>query len=76
VAGLVAVIAQFVDPSKGPGQSGGFQVDPTYFIVLFFAGFLIGGLGHLYKSRTMVTIGVAFVLLATLFLPLALAITR
>jgi hypothetical protein len=76
VAGLAVLMAQFLDPSKGPDQSGGFQVSPTYFIVLFFAGFLIGGLGHLYKSKTMVAIGVGFVLLATLFLPLALAITR
>jgi hypothetical protein len=76
VAGLAVVMAQFLDPSKGPNQSGGFEVSPTYFIVLFFAGFVIGGLGNLYGSRTMKTIGIVFVLLATLFLPLALAITR
>jgi hypothetical protein len=76
VTGLVLVMAQFLDPDKGPDQGGGFEVSPTYFIVLFFAGFLIGGLGHLYKSKTLVTIGVMFVLLATLFIPLALAITR
>jgi hypothetical protein len=59
-----------------PEQTGDFQVSPTYFIVLFFAGFLIGTIGHLVRSRTLVAIGVLFVMLATLFLPLALAITR
>jgi hypothetical protein len=77
VVGLAVVMAdQFLDPSKGPDQSGGFQVSPTYFIVLFFAGFLIGGAGHLWQSKTLVAIGVLFVMLATLFIPLALAITR
>ena len=69
-------MAQFLDPSKGPEQTGGFEVSPTYFIVLFLAGFVIGGLGHLYKSKTLITIGVLFVLMSTLFIPLALAITH
>ncbi len=72
----MVVMAQFLDPNKGPDQSGGFQVSPTYFIVLFFAGFVIGAAGHLWKSKTLVAIGVLFVMLATLFIPLALAITR
>jgi hypothetical protein len=76
VAGLPVLMAQFLDPSKGPDQTGGFQVSPTYFIVLFFAGFLVGGLGHLYKSNTLKAIGVGFVLLSTVVLPLALALTR
>jgi hypothetical protein len=76
VTGLVLVMAQFLDPGKGPDQGGGFEVSPTYFIVLFFAGFLIGALGHLYNSKTLLAIGVLFVMLATLFIPLALAITR
>ena len=70
------LIAQFLDPSKGPDQGGGFQVSPNYFIALFFAGFVIGGLGHLYKSNTLKAIGIMFVLLSTVFLPLALALTR
>jgi hypothetical protein len=76
VARLALVMAQFLNPDEGPKQTGGFEVSPTYFIVLFFAGFLIGGLGHLYKSKTLLAIGVLFVMLATLFIPLALAITR
>jgi hypothetical protein len=76
VAGPAVLIAQFLDPSKGPDQGGSFQVSPTYFIALFFAGFVIGGLGHLYKSNTMKAIGIMFVLLSTVVLPLALAITR
>jgi hypothetical protein len=76
VAGLAFVMAQFLNPDEGPKQTGGFEVSPTYFIVLFFAGFLIGALGHLYNSKTLLAIGVGFVMLATLFIPLALAITR
>lgn len=76
MAGLLLVMAQFLEPNRGPEQTGGFQVSPKYFIVLFFTGFVIGGFGHLVKSRTLVAIGVMFVLLATLFIPLALAITH
>jgi hypothetical protein len=76
VAGLALVMAQFLNPDEGPEQTGGFEVSPTYFIVLFLAGFLTGALGHLYKSKTLLAIGVLFVMLATLFIPLALAITR
>lgn len=73
---LVLVTQEFIDPSRGPEQSGGFEVDPKFFIALFLAGMVIGAAGHLYKSRTMIAIGVLFVMLATLFIPLALAITR
>lgn len=76
MAGLAVLMAQFLDPSKGPDQTGGFRVSPTYFIVLFFAGFVIGGLGHLYKSNTLKAIGIMFVLLSTVVLPVVLALTR
>jgi len=69
-------MAQFLDPTKGPEQTGGFRVSPTAFIVLFFAGFVVGGLGHLYDSKTMKAIGIMFVLLSTVVLPVALAFTR
>jgi hypothetical protein len=75
VAGL-AVMAQFLDPSNGPDQTGGFQVSPTYFIVLFFAGILAWTLGNLYKAKTLQVIGALFVLMATLFIPLYLAFTH
>ena len=76
MAGLVLVVAQFLDPTQGPDQSGGFQVSPTYFIVLFFVGFAVGGVGHLAKSKTLLTIGVMLVFLATFALPLLLAISH
>jgi hypothetical protein len=74
--GLVLVMAQFLDPNRGPDQTGGFQVSPTYFIVLFFAGILVWALGNLYKARTLQAIGAGFVLLATLFIPVYLALTH
>ena len=59
-----------------PEQTGDFQVSPTFFIVLFGVGFAIGTIGHIFRSRTLVATGVALVMLATVLLPLALAITR
>ena len=76
VLALVVALQEFVNPDSGPEQTGGFEVDPKFFIALFLAGMVIGAAGHLYKSKTLITIGVLFVMLATLFIPLALAITR
>jgi hypothetical protein len=59
-----------------PPQSGDFRVSPTFFIVLFGLGFLLGMFGHLFKSRFMVGTGVLLIFLATFLLPLALHATR
>ena len=55
-AALVSVMAQFL-PDDGPGQSGDFRVSPTFFVVLLGLGFLIGTLGHIIKSRTLMIAG-------------------
>jgi hypothetical protein len=70
------VIAQFLNPDQGPKQTGDFEVDPAFFFVLLGAGFLIGTLGHIVKSRTLVAIGVILILLATVFIPIALNATH
>ena len=59
-----------------PPQGGDFQTSPTPFIVLFGVGFAVGAFGHLIKSKTLIAMGVGMVLLATVFIPLYLAITR
>ena len=74
-AALVSVMAQFL-PDDGPGQSGDFRVSPTFFLVLLGLGFLIGTLGHIIKSRTLVAAGILLIFAATIFLPLAYSLSN
>ncbi len=75
LAALVPLMAQFL-PDDGPGQSGDFRVSPTFFIVLLGLGFLIGTLGHIYKSKTLVAAGILLIFAATVFLPIAYSASR
>jgi hypothetical protein len=59
-----------------PKQTGGFEISPTYFIVMFGVGFMIGAVGHLVRSRTLVALGVALIFLATIFIPVYLQLTH
>lgn len=45
------------------------------YVSLMIAGFVIGILGHLFRSRWMVGIGIILIFLAALALPLALNVT-
>ena len=76
LAALVPVLAQFLSPDDGPGQSGDFQVSPRFFLVLLGLGFLIGTVGHIVKSRTLVAAGVLLIFAATVFLPIAYTVSR
>ena len=75
LAALVSVMAQFL-PDDGPGQSGDFRVSPTFFVVLLGLGFLIGTLGHIVKSRTLVIAGILLIFAATIFVPLAYTLSN
>jgi hypothetical protein len=75
-AALVPLMAQFLSPDDGPGQSGDFQVSPRFFLVVLGLGFLIGTVGHIVKSRTLVAAGVLLIFAATIFLPIAYTISR
>ena len=44
--------------------------------VLMLAGFVVGTVGHLYKSRLLVGVGIAMIFAATLLLPLAVIATE
>ncbi len=59
-----------------PPQGGDFQTSPTPFIIAFGIGMLLGTMGHVYKSKTMVAIGVGMIMLSTVVVPLYLAFTR
>jgi hypothetical protein len=53
-----------------------FSTDPKPYVVLMLLGFVIGTYGHIIKSKTLQAIGIGFVFLATLVLPLAVNIMR
>ncbi len=46
------------------------------YLTMMIIGFVLGAGGHLYRSRTVVAIGIALIFLATLLLPLALIATE
>ncbi|HYN90691.1 MAG TPA: hypothetical protein VER75_02130 [Thermoleophilaceae bacterium] len=76
LAAFVLAMSDFLDPGDGPGQSGEFQVSPSFFLILLGLGFLIGTLGHIVKSRTLVAAGVLLIFAATVFLPIAYTVSR
>ena len=49
-----------------------FDASPGPFIALMAIGFLVGTAGHVYKSKTAISIGIGLIFMATLGLPLAL----
>jgi hypothetical protein len=49
-----------------------FDPSPLPFIVLMAAGFFIGTVGHVYKSKTLIATGIGLIFMATLGLPLGL----
>ncbi len=69
-------LGDFLNPNSGPESSGGFRVDPTFFILMFGAGFLIGTFGHIIKSKVTVGVGIALIFLSTILVPLFLAATN
>ena len=73
---LLLAMSDFLEPGGGPEQSGDFRISPSFFIVLFGIGFGVGVVGHLVKSRVLVATGVLLVMLATVFLPIALSLSR
>jgi hypothetical protein len=46
------------------------------YLTLMVLGFVVGTVGHLYRSRLAVGIGIAMIFLATLLLPLAVIATE
>jgi hypothetical protein len=73
---LWLAMSDFLDPSRGPEQTGDFEVDPSLFFVLLGLGFLIGVVGHIAQSKVTIAIGVTMIFLATVLIPLALHVTN
>jgi hypothetical protein len=76
LAALVLVMADFLNPDEGPGQSGDFRVSPRSFLILLGLGFLIGTIGHIVRSRTLQAAGILLIFAATIFLPIAYTVSR
>ncbi len=49
-----------------------FTPSPYPFIGLMALGFLVGTIGHVYKSRGLIATGIGMIFLSTLLLPLGL----
>ena len=73
---LLLAMSDFLDPGQGPEQTGDFRISPSFFVVLFGVGFVVGVAGHVVKSRTLVATGILLVLLATVILPIVIAASR
>jgi hypothetical protein len=69
-------MSDFLEPGAGPDQRGDFEISPSFFVVILGLGFLIGTIGHVLKSRTLVAAGVTLVFAATVFIPIALALSN
>jgi hypothetical protein len=68
---LALVLANWV-----PDPTPEFGTDPQPYVTLMLAGLVVGILGHLFRSKTMVIIGVGAVFLGTFLLPLALYLSK
>ena len=68
---LTVVLANWV-----PDPNPDFGSDPTPFVMTMLAGFVIGMLGHLFRSRILILVGVLAVFAGTVLLPLAVYVSK
>jgi hypothetical protein len=68
---LALVLANWI-----PDPTPEFGADPKPYVTLMLAGLAVGVLGHLFRSKTMVVIGVGAVFLGTFLLPLAVYLSK
>ena len=57
--------------TKFLGKEIEFEPEPGPFIALAFVGFVIGVLGHLVQSKTIIVTGISLVFAGVFFAPLA-----
>ena len=65
-----SLAAFFYDPSPD------FGADPTPFVVMMAAGFVVAVAGHIVRARSLVALGIGLIFLATFLLPLVLNLSR
>jgi uncharacterized membrane protein len=49
-----------------------FDPSPVPFVALMAIGFLVGAIGHVYKSNSLIATGIGLIFLATVGLPLGI----
>ena len=69
---LALLLAQMV-PERHPNLE---PTNPTPYVLLMLFGFVIGAIGHLVRSRTLVAIGVLAVFMGTVLLPIGIFLAR
>jgi hypothetical protein len=62
--------AFFYDPSPE------FGANPTPFVLMMAAGFVVAVAGHVVRSRSLVAFGIGLIFLATFLLPLLVNVAR
>ena len=60
----------FYDPSPP------FGTDPRPYVAMMVAGFVIGVVGHIVRSKALIVLGIGLVFLATFLLPLAANVAK
>ena len=75
-AELYALLAQLDLRDKGPDLTPdkSLQADPTPYLIMLVAGFVIGTLGHLTRTKFMIALGILLIMLATVILPIIYAV--
>jgi sulfite exporter TauE/SafE len=53
-----------------------FGTDPGPYLTLLVVGFVVGALGHLFRSKTIVASGIIMIVAATILLPVMLQLSR
>ena len=59
-----------------PDPTPEFGADPKPYVTLMLVGLAVGVLGHIFRSRTMVIVGLAAVFLGTFLLPLGTYLSK
>jgi hypothetical protein len=68
LAALLADASDYDLPKLNP--------DPEPYLWLLALGFLIGALGHLFKVKAMIALGIFMIFSSTILLPLYVQLTR
>jgi hypothetical protein len=53
-----------------------FGTDPRPFVAMMLAGFVIGVVGHIVRSKAIVALGIGLIFLGTLLLPLVANVVK
>ena len=77
-AEIIGLLAQLDLRGKGPDLTPdrSLQADPTPYLILFGAGFVIATFGHITKLKTLIATGILLILLATVILPIVQALEQ